>query len=478
MSERTLQYNTAKPWQVIVFPISNAVQNLFMIMMMFSGYVAAGGYGIAVATAGLIVTYSRVFDAVTDPLIGFITDRMPAKWGKTRILMGSGYVIMALSSFAMFFWFVGTGLAVFTIIYMVYIIGYTIYNVGYQTSVAIITNNPSQRPKVTRYGAIYTSIVAALTSLYLSGYLAKKHGGLSMGAFQEVCITVVVASGILVVLAMIAISSKDTPQAFMNINTKPVKFKDMLRIIKGNRALQMLIVAGASDKIALQTASNTFISTMVFGIVIGNYAFSGRLNMLNLLVQIPLIFVATNLAGRKGIKEANIKWTTYSIIIALTMIIFMIAVDPKQISVAVIPTVLFIIINALHAATKMATSAVTGAMIPECADYELYLSGNYMPGVIATAYSFVDKLVSSLSATIAALGVSAIGYVTTTPQPGDPSNPKIFAMAMFLWMGMPIIGWVCTLIAMKWYPLTKEKMEEVQQYNREKLARTAAAVNE
>ena len=36
---------------------------------------------------------------------------------------------------------------------------------------------------------------------------------------------------------------------------------------------------------------------------------------------------------------------------------------------------------------------------------------------------------------------------------------------MFLAFGMPIIGWVCTLIAMKWYPLTKEKMIEVQQHN-------------
>lgn len=38
-------------------------------------------------------------------------------------------------------------------------------------------------------------------------------------------------------------------------------------------------------------------------------------------------------------------------------------------------------------------------------------------------------------------------------------------MTMFLWMGLPILGWLCTLIAMKWYPLDKEKMAEVQEKN-------------
>lgn len=37
---------------------------------------------------------------------------------------------------------------------------------------------------------------------------------------------------------------------------------------------------------------------------------------------------------------------------------------------------------------------------------------------------------------------------------------------MLMWLGMMIMGWVCSIIAMHWYPLTAEKMVEVQAANK------------
>lgn len=475
MAEKAIRYNTAKPWQVIFYPLASGVGNLFLITMMYSSYVAAGGYGIAVATAGLVATYSRIFDAVTDPIIGFLTTRMPSKWGKCRVLLLSGFAIMALSCIAMFFWCVGTNLAVFTLCYMCYIIGYTIYGVGNQTAVAVLTNEPHQRPKLSRYGSIYTSVLSALQSLYLSNYLSPKWDGLKMGALQEICLATCIVGGLLLILVITAIWDKDRPEAFMNASSTPVKMRDVWNTLKNNRQLQMLIVAGASDKLAQQTSNNSFITTMVFGIIIGNFAFSGQLKMINLLVQIPLVFIVTGLAGKYGTRKANIGCTIASIIISLVTVAYLALIDPTQITVAWLPTVIFVILYSLIAAVKMATGATTSAMIPDCTDYEMYRTGRFMPGVVGAAYSFMDKMVSSVASTIAALGVSLVGYVNTTPQPGDPSTPAIFWMAMFLWLGMPILGWICTLVAMKWYNLDKEKMQEIQEHNAE--LRAAAQAN-
>lgn len=41
-------------------------------------------------------------------------------------------------------------------------------------------------------------------------------------------------------------------------------------------------------------------------------------------------------------------------------------------------------------------------------------------------------------------------------------------MTMSLYFGLPLIGWVCTLCAMRHSPLSKEKMEEVQKSIQEK----------
>ena len=61
-------------------------------------------------------------------------------------------------------------------------------------------------------------------------------------------------------------------------------------------------------------------------------------------------------------------------------------------------------------------------------------------------------------------------YTTTMPQPTDPSTPAIFWMTMALKFGLPIIGWIITLIAMRSCPLSKEEMVNVQKRIAEKKA--------
>ena len=77
-------------------------------------------------------------------------------------------------------------------------------------------------------------------------------------------------------------------------------------------------------------------------------------------------------------------------------------------------------------------------------------------------YSLVDKIVSSFSAAIATGCVALIGYTATMPQPDDPATAGVFWMTMFLRYGLAILGFICTLIAMRRCKLTKEEMVNVQ----------------
>lgn len=475
MNEKSnIQYIKAKPWQILLWPLAGGVNNAFLILMMFASYVAAGGYGIAVAVAGTIATSTRVFDAITDPLIALLSDRVNTKFGRVRILLTLGFGIMTLAVLTIFFWGIGTNIVIYTVAYMVYIIGYTIFGVAQNCANPIITNDPVQRPKLSRWSTIYTMILSAVPSVYMSMVLFPKYGGLSVPAFQELCVTVLIFSAVLVVVAMIAVTPNDKPENFVGRSKTQVNLKDCWNLLKGNRAMQMFIVAASSDKLALQAASQSAISTLVFGVIIGNYKFSGTLTLINMIPSLLFIFFSTYVAGRKGSKKSLVQWTWISIAVAIAMVAFMCLATPAQISVATLPTVLFVIINALFAGVKMATSACTGAMLPDIMDYEMQRSGNFIPATVAAVYSFVDKMISSLATTIVGFCLALVGYTTVMPQPGDASSPAIFGMTMFLWMGLPVLGWVCTLIAMKWYPLDKEKMEEVQASNAE--TRKAARV--
>ena len=109
-------------------------------------------------------------------------------------------------------------------------------------------------------------------------------------------------------------------------------------------------------------------------------------------------------------------------------------------------------------------------MTADCADYEVYRTGKYLPGLMGTLFSFVDKLISSFAPMLISVGFAAIGFKNALPDLTDAAmlaeNPGLkqttFIMTLCLLYGSVIIGNLCNLVALKFYPLSKEKMEEIQ----------------
>ena len=63
--------NRAKPYQLVLFPMNNGATNVYYILTMnFIAYYANGVLGLALMFATTMVTVMRLFDAVTDPIIG------------------------------------------------------------------------------------------------------------------------------------------------------------------------------------------------------------------------------------------------------------------------------------------------------------------------------------------------------------------------------------------------------------------------
>lgn len=484
MSETTEKARTLKPWQIVLAPASACVPTLFIILMTFASYVATGVYGAATVLAGTIITSTRVFDAITDPLIGVWSDRFESKWGRARPLSIIGWLIMSAAVFSMFKLGLGGGLGtvsiwIFALIYFIYIIGYTIFGVGFGMVQPIMSSDPKQRAKMARWQTVYTTVLSNTINIILAATLMPKHNyKMGLPLFADLCVMVICATGVLIAITHIAVTSAgvDVPENYAGLNKEPVKLKDALDLILHSRELQMYTVAAASDKLALQTASNSAITVMIFGIVIGNYKFNASLSMVNMAVTLVLLlFFVSRLAGKSGLKKATILWTIVSIATYAAMWIFLLLADTLQITVNPVLKYAFIVLYCAMGAAKMATSCVSNPLRFDIIDYEFSRSGRYMPAVVNTTYSFVDKLISSLASTIVALSVAMIGYTEGMPQATDPLTSGIFWVGTFLWLGMPILGYVCTLIAMRWYKLDKETMEEVQRKNAETRAALKAA---
>ena len=465
-----VDYRRAKLWQIILvaFNAFNGMAMYFLIGL--ASYSASIGYGIATLVVGGLLTFTRIFDAITDPLLAFVYDRVNTPFGKVRPLMLLGWAVQSAGVLCMFNFFSskGHGVGMFLLFYMIYVIGYTMVNMTAQTLPALMTNDPKQRPTVGVWQTALNYITPMVLNIVVYTKLMPAFGGSFNQEFLNVvtwlCIGI---SFVGVVLVCIGISAFDKPENFKGIGkTERLKFKDMWDVLKNNKPLQSYIISASSDKIAQQAAAASIVSTMLNGILIGNMGLATTLSMIGMLPSILFAIIGARYAGKHGNKESIVAWTRYSLIANIAMIAFFIitrhTVGTTAISTSLIFKILFVVLTfAVNGFAMGVTTANTGFMA-DLIDFELDRSGKYIPAVVSGTYSLVDKIVSSFSAAIATGCVALIGYTTTMPQPTDAATPGVFWMTMFLRYGLAVLGFICTLLAMHGCKLGRPEMVEVQ----------------
>lgn len=99
-----VQYRRAKLWQIILCACNALVGMSVYSLIGMASYAASIGFGISTAVVGVILTSTRVFDAITDPLLAFVYDRVNTKFGKIRILIIIGFAIETLALMTMYSW--------------------------------------------------------------------------------------------------------------------------------------------------------------------------------------------------------------------------------------------------------------------------------------------------------------------------------------------------------------------------------------
>ena len=97
MENQNTSVNRAKMYQLALFPMNNGATNVYYVLIL--SYIATFGSNVLLlgAFASFMVTGMRLFDAITDPIIGAIMDRTNGKFGKFRPFMVIGNIIMAVS---------------------------------------------------------------------------------------------------------------------------------------------------------------------------------------------------------------------------------------------------------------------------------------------------------------------------------------------------------------------------------------------
>ena len=210
-----VQYRRAKTWQIICYACNALVGMSVYSLIGMASYSASIGYGITTAAVGIILTCTRILDGITDPLLAFVYDRVNTKFGKLRVLLIAGYLIEAVALYAMFTGFSskGMGLVTFTLLYVVYVIGYTTTNMTAQTIPAIMTNDPRQRPTLGVWTTAFNYLVPMVMSMVLNVVLLPKCGGTYNQAFlTAACNVTLIVAAIGTLLVCLGVSAFDKPE--------------------------------------------------------------------------------------------------------------------------------------------------------------------------------------------------------------------------------------------------------------------------
>jgi len=478
--------NRAKMYQLALFPLNNGATNVYYVLIL--SYIATFGnnvLGIATVFASVMVTGMRVFDAITDPIIGALMDRTNGKFGKFRPFMVIGNLIMAAAVIVLYMitpmipatmqWL---RYVAFVGLYAVWVIGYTFQTSVTRSGQTVLTNDPKQRPLFTIFNTIGSMAGMGLMQ-FLAPIVRANVADYSSADFYAFLTPIGIAVSILLtILAIVGIWEKDNSKYFgLGGGTQEkTKISEYIEIIKNNNPMQRLMVAGAGCKLALSIATNVTVLCMLYGCMMGNYdGLYLPMMVLGYVFSVPFFILTVRTSQKEGQKASLMKYVSVALIcyvVVFALLVLWKQGDPAWNLVLFsngkfsinLYTVLFIIFFGVGYGAYYSTADMPIPMVADCSDYETYRSGKYIPGIMGTLFSLVDKLVSSLSATIVGIAVSVIG-LQNLPTAETPYAPGMNWVVIVLFCVIPMLAWAATLICMKGYELTGPRMKEIQAIN-------------
>ena len=483
--------NRAKPYQLVLFPLNNGATNVYFVLIL--SYVAQFGSSILHLGifASLMVTVMRVCDAVTDPIIGAMMDRTSTRIGKFRPFMILGSVVMALSVIGLYVLlplipdtmmpmrYVG-----FTALYFVWVIGYTFQTSVTRAGQTVLTNDPNQRPMFTIFNTVGSllgmGIMQFLIPMVKAMYDVKDAAGtvITSGYADPMVYRIITPIGIVIsvfltILAIIGIAEKDRPEFYgLGGRQEKVKFSEYAQIIKANKPMQRLMVAGAGCKLALAIATNTTVLLALYGIMMGNYnSLYLPMMILGYVCAVPFFLLSMRTSQKKGQRASLIRYVSVALVCyvgVLALLLFSEYGNPGRMLSFPFEgggAIMFILFFGVGYGAYYATADMPIPMVADCSDYETYRSGKYIPGIMGTMFSLVDKLVSSLAQTLVAFIFLICAGLHDLPTDSTPYSAGIKVAVIVMFCVIPMLAWGATLLAMKGYTLTGAKMKEIQAVN-------------
>ncbi len=425
------------------------------------------GLGMDPRLVGIIGFVPRIFDAVSDPLIGYISDNTRSRWGRRRPFIFAGAIISGLvfagmwqfpdgMSKSFYFWFFLTGLVTYFLTYTVFATPFVAF--GYE-----MTPDYHERTRLHAFANAFGQL-AWIGSPWIWAIMVsfdnKVHGASVLGLWF---------GGTIVVMGLVpAIFCRER---MVNLQPPPESSAGVLGVARNLAEFLQSLWAALSCRPFVKLCAATFLVfngyqlgvsfalyVMIYYIFGSNDQAAGELNgwwgSLTAICTIGVIPLTALISERLG------KRRTFLVTISLSILGYAIkwfGYNPN------FPYLLLVSCPFVAFGTG-SLFTLMGSMISDVCDYDELESNERREGVFGAIYWWMVKVGMALALLVGGYLLVAAGFIT--PEPGA-TEPVVQTTETLLYLRMfdvviPIITSGIAMAIMLTYEITESRANDIR----------------
>ena len=423
-------------------------------------------FGLSLADAGILMLVTRIWDAVSDPMMGIIADRTKTRWGKYR-----PYLLFFSLPFAV------CGILLFTTpengktlwAYITYILMMTVYtgiNVPYGSLLNVMTADSDEKSVLSSYRMFFAyggSFIALFAWEPLCNMFDKARivaedaaGGLasistSPEAWQKAMIVIASCCFILFVLSFLLTKEHVKSESTVSVGQD-------LKLLLKNKPWWLLIGAALASNLFNTVRGTTtayffadYIQKTVemapqwaFLVSAGIFLSIGEIsNMIGVVLAVPM---------SKNLGKKSTYIISMAVLIGLSIAFFFLPATTGGYWAMLIFQVVISIFTGV-------ISPLVWSMYADVADYSELKDGTASTGLIFSSASMAQKFGGAFGGSAVMWLLAAFGYNTVA---GAVQTETAILGLRILMSWVPAAVAALSILVVWFYPLTKKKMEGVQ----------------
>lgn len=399
--------------------------------------------GLGLAVVGAVLLAARIFDTVTDPIVGMISDRLTWRWGRRKPLMLIGGVIAAGAMFALSHPPEDVGSAYLLTWAVTLYAGWTLVMVPYTSWGAEIVSDYDARSRVTgaREAATLVGILIAST---IPVVIAT--GGQDASEAESLK-AITWAALIIGIPAFIWIALRVPDQQITKappLDAKRIGWRNAIRTLYENKPFLRLFCAWFVNGLANGLPAVLFLLYMEHGLAIAE----DERPLYMLAYFLPAVLGVPVWAWLSSRGEKHRVW-------CLAMLI-------ASVAFAVVPFLspdtawIFMIVCVITGATLGADLALPPSIQADVVDYDRLKSGRDRTGVYFALWAMATKLALALSVGIAFPALDLAGFDPNADQP-----EAIWALVV-IYALFPVVLKVLAVMIVASFPISRRKHEIIR----------------